>query len=70
MLALLMNAWCLLVCCVFLLYTMVFRLYLVRSVWTPERRSAYSHVGVRLGLQWRWEAHHQDHNSAGFLADI
>jgi hypothetical protein len=28
------------------------------------------HVGVGLAIQWPWEAYRQNHNSAGFLADI
>jgi hypothetical protein len=48
----------------------VFRMYLMKSVWTSKRRSAYIHVGVRLVLRSPWEAYHKNHNSAGFLAEI
>jgi hypothetical protein len=34
------------------------------------RRVAYFHVGVGVVIQWPWEAYHQNHNSAGILADI
>jgi hypothetical protein len=48
----------------------IFRsMYLVRSVCTLDRGSAYIHERVRLVLQRPWEAHHWNDNSAGFLAD-
>jgi hypothetical protein len=52
------------------LWVIVLRMYLGRSVWIPKRRSAYIHVGVRLVLGWPWEAYYQNHNSASFLAGL
>jgi hypothetical protein len=46
------------------------------SVCNPEEPCGYSHgvvythVGVRLVLQWPWEAYHQNHNCLGFVADV
>jgi hypothetical protein len=61
--------WCLIVA-VTLVTVIIFRMYLVRSLWTLKQRSAYIHVGVQLVLQWPLEEYHQNHNSAGFLADV
>jgi hypothetical protein len=36
----------------------------------PQWGSTYTHVRVRLVLQWSWEAYHQNHNYLGFLAII
>jgi hypothetical protein len=42
----------------------------VGTIWLLKWGSAYTHVGVRLVLQWLWEANHQNRNCLGFLADI
>jgi hypothetical protein len=32
----------------------------------PEMGVCLAHVGVRLVLQWPWEAYHQNHKCLGF----
>jgi hypothetical protein len=47
-----------------------FRMHPRGAIWLLKWGSACIHVGVRLVLQWPWEAYHQNHNCLGFLANI